>query len=846
MAYSRFGNAGVGGRPMKRALSFFGALAVFAALVALGSEQRVPVAEAAGGDSCANAALRNGASAYLSDCRAYELVSPVDKNGGDIVSRCTARCVRTSLMQSTPDGEKLSYSSYIAFGDAASSLYSNQYIASRGPDGWSTHAINAPRESALYGGGGLPGSSANFFDINIETKALSGDLSRAVVTDASIPALTPDAPEGFPSLYSRDNNADSYDWIAALASEPFQPVFPEVWAVSETGDHVVFGATRPLTPDALPGEGLQLYDYSGGELHLVSVLPDGTPVAPAAAGEGASQEEPGEEQEGKLVDNSLSRDGRRITWTLNPFTRQNIIYQRIDNSETKQVSRITAKSTIEEVVVAADGGSFKLNLETEDESETTGAIAENASALEVQEALEELGIVEPGDVTVTGTLGGPYTLTFAGRLERRHITTHGDGAELTGSGAEVSVNIIQSGTGSAYYQGANVDGTEVLYRQQQGPDNTLYRADVDGGTAIAIAKDVQGLVGASDDLSYIYFVSEEVLDSGATASEPNLYLFHQGSVRFITTLSWIDAGRATFIFNEEGSPSVAGYSVIADTPQFQAARVTPDGLGLAFQSVASLTGYDNRDIKNNEPDVEVYVYDAASDELVCASCNPTGARPNGKPLILYDDADENPKLNNNTAARRWTAAFLQTVENHTYYPHDLSDDGNRVFFNVHEGLVPNDTNNRQDVYEWEAQGTGGCTESGGCISLISSGESSYKSEFVDAGANGRDVFFTTRSSLVPQDPGLIDVYDAREGGGVAIPVPSPACEGDACQPLPVPPNDPTPASASYNGAGNVKGKARKPHRRRHKRHHKKHRKHGKHKGTLHSRSGRGATHGAGR
>ena len=79
---------------------------------------------------------------------------------------------------------------------------------------------------------------------------------------------------------------------------------------------------------------------------------------------------------------------------------------------------------------------------------------------------------------------------------------------------------------------------------------------------------------------------------------------------------------------------------------------------------------------------------------------------------------------------------------------------------------------------------------------------------------------------------MADVYDARINGGFpAQPSPTLACEGEACQGPLAPPNDPTPGSSSFEGAGNVvekaaKKKAKKRKRKRAKRKsHKQARRH---------------------
>ena len=144
----------------------------------------------------------------------------------------------------------------------------------------------------------------------------------------------------------------------------------------------------------------------------------------------------------------------------------------------------------------------------------------------------------------------------------------------------------------------------------------------------------------------------------------------------------------------------------------------PVGEHLAFVSQAPLTGYDNIDVGTGSPDTEVFVYDASTGRLSCASCNPSGARPVGP-------------------------ATVPTGKDIDHTPRSISDDGRRVFFDSEDALLPSDTNGSQNVYEYE----------NGSIYLISPGGSEDISSFADASANGDNVFFTTRARLVPGGQG---------------------------------------------------------------------------------------------
>lgn len=89
------------------------------------------------------------------------------------------------------------------------------------------------------------------------------------------------------------------------------------------------------------------------------------------------------------------------------------------------------------------GGTFTL----EYDGEQTAAIAYNAAASAVQTALEGLPNVDPGDVAVTGSAGGPYTITFGGGLGGQSVSLiETNDAGLTG-GTNPSVTVAQTTQG---------------------------------------------------------------------------------------------------------------------------------------------------------------------------------------------------------------------------------------------------------------------------------------------------------------------------------------------------------------------------------------------------------------
>jgi hypothetical protein len=367
---------------------------------------------------------------------------------------------------------------------------------------------------------------------------------------------------------------------------------------------------------------------------------------------------------------------------------------------------------------------------------------------------------------------------------------------------------------------ANASGADLYrYDFQASPGERLTDLSGEALTPGAEAAGVQGLVGASEDGSAVYFVATGVLSGEeenergqkAESGKPNLYLWRAGegaSPTFVATLT--TSGESKDSGDWEA------------TPVAQTAQASADGGELAFIATEGLTDYDNRreggagckvevggeeEFEGSDPRCqEAYLYDAESGQLHCVSCNPSGSRPLGP-------------------------TFLPTWSNPFAQPRFLSENGSRVFFSSWDRLSLADESARPDVYEYERSGVGTCTSqsaefreaAGGCIYLISSGQSEDSSFLLDASADGRDLFFSTRGALLGADDNdNYDVYDARSDGGFReVPQP-PVCESaEACKdPLPPPPAVPSPGTPSFSGD-------EKPptHKKSHKHHRKKKHKH---------------------
>ena len=363
---------------------------------------------------------------------------------------------------------------------------------------------------------------------------------------------------------------------------------------------------------------------------------------------------------------------------------------------------------------------------------------------------------DPNGASAATKPGGPehdasaHAVSLSGAI----FWQSGDGSVYRREGGH-STLVSAGKTWETTWMGASPTGAAAFYEV----GGTVYRYDVatetstDLGFSAANVSNNAGVLGFSNDGAYAYFASHEALTPGAfpaNGDDVNLYAWHEGEVQLVARVPKADD------FLEDTGGAARGF---VDGEW----RVSANGLYFGFLTGSELHGRRGADfvrqpgdpVRDNHPYRRAFLYDYGADSLACASCLPEGA-------VAGDNSEFIP--------RRVVLSGLRTLiaylEN---WNHAVSDSG-QFFFNTTDTLVESDTNEKKDVYQYEA----------GKISLISSGQNNQDSFFVDASTSGDDVFFLTREGLVGQDKDPnVDVYDARVNGGLAAQ--SADAQGAGCQ-----------------------------------------------------------------
>ena len=693
----------------------------------------------------ANASLRVGPSAHLPDCRAYEMVTPARKNGA-LIGDTTLVGPQPAL---APDGSRLIVGSIQCFagaeschaqhGDGVGSLYS----FTRSQDGWSAEPLSPPAADFAPATPRAYSAASGRALFSMATPPKGEDDFYRRETDGSIFDMGPNTPPALGALGPAGGNISAVPYFYTADLSHF------IWTTGLAGVEWPFDLTTGIQ---------SAYEYVG----LGNAQPLLVGVGGPNAGPGSTDllsacgtrigDGPG----------ALSADGRTVFFIAESCSQGSGANAGVPVPADTLYARIDGELPDAHTVAISDPNPSECG---------SGAAA--------------------GEVSCREVAADPAAPSFVGASEDGSLVYFASTQQLT---PDASEDTLGSDTalegGCARTTGPN--GCN-LYLYDFGQPDGHRLSVVSAGDSSGEGPRVRGVMATTADGSHVYFVAQGILagnenDNGekALSGANNLYVYQRngedpgGQTKFITTLPAADKQEWLAI----GHP----------------ANVTPDGRFLVFLSRADLTADDT----SRSGAQQVFRYDAQTETLSRVSIGTRGFNDNGNRSTPMP-------CSVNACSEDASIARYGFLEAGGRFDPTMSDDGNRVFFQSPIALAPGALDDAQigsgeegipvyaqNVYEWEAQGTGGCAQSAGCVALISVGQDTSVNNgapptcahggvpgsvcLIATDSSGKDVFFTTTDQLVPQDTDTeFDFYDARIDGGFAEPSkPVPCPTADAC------------------------------------------------------------------
>jgi DNA-binding beta-propeller fold protein YncE len=334
--------------------------------------------------------------------------------------------------------------------------------------------------------------------------------------------------------------------------------------------------------------------------------------------------------------------------------------------------------------------------------------------------------------------------------------------------------------------------------------------DVSAGDTSGGGPRVQGVLAVSEDGSHVYFVAQGVLTTEGNAQgeeaqtgADNLYVFERdaseltGRVKFIAGLPSSDAGEWTVEVGHPANVTPEGrYLVFVSHGDLTPDDTSRSGAWQVFrydahsgQLIRISVGNDGFNNNGNGSEPSPCNLDLCSEDAELAagwtsSRNPTMSDDGAyvffeSPVGLTPQALDDVRLTA-TSPPAYAENVYEWHEGHVYLISDGKDVGQNAGTSPRCGLA------------------GGTTEEGGSAVCL-----------LGSDASGRDAFFTTTDPLTTEDTDTeLDYYDARicteAEPCVHSPAPRVSCKEDECQGLPLPaPPPPVAATVSFAGAGNA-------------------------------------------
>jgi hypothetical protein len=683
----------------------------------------------------------------LPECRAYEMVTPLEKGGSNAAEDGAVPPSQFGPgLPVAADGEAVGFFSQNAFGGAenykggAFGAANNPYVARRTASGWLTSPALAPA-------GVVPLTEAAGLDGDVSPEDFSAFSSCGVVNVTNIGESR--------SVVCAFRKPDG-SWVAS-------PVFPNMNGLLANGintegssadlSHVIFRPTGEafLPSDTSTEAGDGLYEVSGlggvsSELRLVNVETNGSEIGPAEAAslggistrEGRPEpcESSGSVGQGPRY-HAVSESGATVFFTACPSNIHggvNTIYARVGGRETLAISSPSPSqcTTCEP---------------TEESAVFEGASADGSKAF--------------------------------------FLTTQ----QLTNADTDHTLDLYE-------YDFDNPPGKNIIQVSGGGA----------GDPTPGAGANTQGVVRTSSGGSHVYFVAQGILTIipnalGQLAQEgaDNLYAWErnaahpEGQTRFVAQLSPSDAELWGSESVRRAQTTPDGRYLVFDTY----AHLITTG------PEAQLPGDEAQQVYRYDSQTGQLVRVSVGEPSFPASKN--GNTPGMAATIAPPDNEVVGALASVNDWGRAISASGSTIVFSTTEQLQANDTntGAKPECSGETGVTG------CDVYMWHECATGTCEDAmHGEVNMLSPG-SDADSAGTDFGVtgmseSGSDIFLLTHTSLVGQDADeLVDVYDARVDGGFPAPKASAtACQGEACQGNPSElPAGPKPEGSATQQAG---------------------------------------------